>query len=212
MARRFDYGTFFRYYTDPRNVTQDVSMQINYYHDNKHLIGETGTTYVTIGGDKYYIKIHPQSRDTLCDGIHFTLPTMFLTPRGPELWDNHYHFGMKNIKSRNQTRRGRRLDVVYFHKTTQDPINTKNKYPKNCYFLPHEPIDNITKIVGIHCLETTTSQMGSNDKFPPGSKDLRVIEELIRRPFYGIHYGGHSRRRTKKRRGRTLHGTRRRTV
>jgi hypothetical protein len=44
------------------------------------------------------------------------------------------------------------------------------------------------------------------DRFPLGSDDLAVITELIRRPFYGVHYGGWGRARTKTK-GRTQRRT-----
>jgi hypothetical protein len=209
---RFNYDTFYNYYTNPVNVTQDVSQAIQYFHGSSIPRQEfTGTTSIMVGGQKYYIKIKPMSGDMLKNSIMFTLPTILPSHNSIQLpnipWDIHYHFGMKRIKSRNQKHRGKYLDVVYFHKTVQEPLHTVNKISKNCYFLPNANIDQIKHF---DCLETEMHDMTHH--FKVGSRDLRVIEELIRRPFYGIHYGGHSRRRTKKRRGRTLHGTRRRTV
>lgn len=198
MATRFDYNTFYAYYTDLRNVTSTTPIPTKFYHryPGKNAIlnhGMTGDTFITIHGKKYYIKADPSTQD-----IHFTLPTTI--PGETGLWDFHYHFGMGHMsecRNKSVLRHSQRnvpKDVIYFHKTTQDPIITKYKKQKNCYFSINEFIHDVNKISDIDCLETTTSKMTKN--FPLGSEDLAVITELIRRPFYGKQYGG--RRKTKK--------------
>lgn len=205
MTTRFNYTTFLNYYTDPRNVSQDASLSIHYYHKSAipH-VDMTGDTTITIHGEKYYIKNKPRTGTMLSDSIQFTLPTTIPGKPGI-LWDFHYHFGMKTIDSNNllvkkPNQKPIPTNVVYFHKTIQNP-QLNNKKPFNCYFLSNQPIDTIAKIGQIDCLETKDSKMTKN--FPMGSDDLKIIQELIRRPFYGVQYGGrkHGKRQhlTKKR-------------
>lgn len=196
MTTRFDYTTFFNYYTDARNVTHDVSLQIQFYH-NGFNTGNTGNTTITIHGQKYYIKTKPRSGDMLHDSIMFTLPTTI--PGYSGLWDFHYHFGMKKINSNNVSMKSKKkINVVYFHKTIQKP-QISSKKQENCYFLPNQPIDTTTKIEAIDCLESKDSKMTRSTLIA----DLPVIQELIRRPFYGVQYGGDKRRKRTNRTNRT---------
>lgn len=192
----FDYDTFYNYYTNPSNVTRDPNPpRVKFYDDNnpQDITTSTGDTYITINGTKYYIKPKPRSGLMLRDSIMFTLPTAI--PGYSGLWDFHYHFGMKKIGSNNVSKKGKKLNVIYFHKTTQKP-QISNKKQDNCYFLPNQPIDTIAKIEAIDCLETKDSKMTRSTLIA----DLPVIQELIRRPFYGIHYGGSSKNRKRKHR------------
>jgi hypothetical protein len=115
---------------------------------------------------------------------------------------------MKQIDSNNISisKKGKKLNVVYFHKTTQKP-QISNKKQDNCYFLPNQPIDTITKIEAIDCLETKDSNMSRSTLIA----DLPVIQELIRRPFYGIQYGGsgskHRKRKHRTKKHTTKHST-----
>lgn len=192
MSRRFDYQTFFRYYTNPQNVTREPlpRPRIQFFHNNTGIIYDDslGDTSITIHGVKYYIKLYPKK------GIQFTLPTTIPDVSGE--WDFHYHFGTRIINAKNKyifPNGQKNTNVVYFHKTVQLPHVT-NKDHANCFFLPNVPIDDISLIPDIDCIQTVDSKMVN--RFPLGSEDLAVITELIRRPFYGRQYGG--RRKTKK--------------
>jgi hypothetical protein len=209
MGTRFNYNQFFRYYTNPRNVTREPLPRptVQFYHDNQPVPFDAslGATSITINNTPYYIQSEPRTKK-----IRFSTPVMFPSDPGV-LWDNHYTFGIKKIKIKNHQALAQRQigpsqqyqNVVFFHKTYQEPWNG-NKRHENCYFFPDELIDDIRLIPDIDCLQSTTSKMTRG--FPLGSEDLKVITELIRRPFYGRFYGGH--RRTKKSR-RSVHRTRR---
>ena len=203
----FDYNRFYNYYTDPRNVVQDVSQCVKYYHNNpgqRQILhnGHTGHTYITVGGTKYYITAYPSKRDIL-----FTLPTNIPGQTGQ--WSFHYHFGVGMLpKCRNKTivppgKKNIPYQAIYFHKTIQDPIN-RTKFHKNCYFKTDELIDDAIDLLSVHCLESSKDRMANR---PDLVRDIDVIQEIIRRPFYGPRYGG-GHRRTKKSR-RAVHRTRR---
>jgi len=201
MTTRFDYNRFYQYYTDPRNVAQVPRPlpTVQFFHNNEPDVRtcKTGATSVTINGETYYIKPYPRG------GIAFTKLTKIPGHKG--VWDNHYHFredGL-DVKYKQSVLHGTRQNAIWFHKTVQDPNNRK-KVPSNCYFWASEPIDDITQFPEIQCLQTEKSTM--KDRFPLGSDDLAVITELIRRPFYGVHYGGRGRVRTKTK-GRTQRRT-----
>jgi hypothetical protein len=195
---RFDYNRFYNYYTDPRNVVQDVSQTIRYYHrrrgqrDVLHH-GYTGDTYITVGGTKYYITADPSKRDIL-----FTLPTIIPGQTGQ--WSFHYHFGVgvldecRNVSVVPPGQTNIPFPAVYFHKTIQDPVNKKYKDQKNCYFKTDELIDDAIDLLSVHCLESSKGRMANR---PDLARDINVIQEIIRRPFYGPRYGG-GHRRTKK--------------
>ena len=141
---RFDYTTFFNYYTDSNNVSSGRYPQKLCYYDG-HVLRKsyTGNTHITVHGDNYYITVMKQKGDMLCDGIMFSIPTTI--PGETCKWDFHYHFGMKTIDTGNINidKQGQKIipiDVVYFHRTIQDPLRTKDKIPKNCYFLPDQPL------------------------------------------------------------------------
>jgi hypothetical protein len=214
MSTRFDYTTFLNYYQDPRNVNQEPLPRPNVqFYDNNTGIpydASLGNTSIVINHKKYFIRIKPQRHGMLADSITFTLPTVFQDASG--LWDVHYHFGIRNIDIRNRSalskRRVRRNQhpVVYFHKTSQEP-HKNNKRHENCYFWLDEPIYDLTLIPDIDCLQTADSQMKRLN-----SEDVAVVGELIRRPFYGIHYGGRRKRnamRTQRRTKTKGRGTRR---
>ena len=196
MNTLFNYNTFIRYYSNRANVTQEPLPRptVQFFDGNTGIIYDAslGNTSITVNGTKYYIK--QKNNNT----IRFSLPTTI--PGYPGLWDVHYHFGIRKIKINHKSALSKRQlrqkeqNVIYFHKTIQQP-HLQNKKHNNCYFFPDQPIHDVVLIPDIDCLETTTSKMTKN--FPVGSEDLAVITELIRRPFYGIQYGG-SRKKTKK--------------
>ena len=205
----FDYDTFYNYYTNANNVTRDPRPpRVKFYDDNnpQYMENSAGSTYITINGTRYYITIMRRKKDMLKNGILFVLPTAI--PGHSGLWGFHYHFGMKQIdKTSNKSIAppgNKKLNVVYFHKTTQIPQIT-NKKQDNCYFLTNQSIDDIA---AIDCLETKDSKMTRSTLIA----DLPVIQELIRRPFYGVQYGGGKRRkrtnRTKKQYAKSRANTR----
>ena len=169
MTTPFNFQTFFNYYIDPNNVNQEPLPRptIQFFHGSRvpH-DASLGDTSVNINGNKYYIKVYPHvPGKTLSGGLQFTRPTVFHDASG--IWDTHYHFGVRDI------------DVKVPH---------KEKRHINCFFLDNQSIDPITIIPDIECKQTEKTTM--KDLFPLGTEDLAVIGELIRRPFYGAHYGG----------------------
>ena len=195
MTTPFNFQTFFNYYIDPNNVNQEPLPRptIQFFHGSRvpH-DASLGDTSVNINGNKYYIKVYPHvPGKTLSGGLQFTRPTVFHDASG--IWDTHYHFGVRDIDVKvPHNKKGKRkittkIRVIYFHKTVQRP-GIKEKRHINCFFLDNQSIDPITIIPDIECKQTEKTTM--KDLFPLGTEDLAVIGELIRRPFYGAHYGG----------------------
>jgi hypothetical protein len=194
MTTKFDYNRFLKYYTNPRNVVQEPNTrpEVQFYRKNSGVMetSQVGDTSIMVNNKKYFIKADLASKD-----IMFTLPTSI--PGYDGLWDFHYHFGIDKMKVVNKLSPylKTRHDLIYFHKTIQEPQNSR-KYHENCYFFHQEPIDDITLFPDIKCLQTSDSTMSRF--FPPGSEDINVITEIIRRPFYGIRYGGKKSRGLRK--------------
>jgi hypothetical protein len=190
MSTIFDYGKFLKYYTTLSNVTKEpnTTIEVQFYHNNTGAInkGKLGNTSITINNNKYFIRANHTKKE-----IMFTIPTTISGYTG--LWDTHYHFGIDNKRVINKSSifHKSNRDLIYFHKTIQEPQNN-NKIHKNCYFFYQEPIDDINLIPDIKCLQTSNSKM--SDFFPPESDDIKIITEIIRRPFYGKLYGGKRRR------------------
>jgi len=202
---QFDYDTFFNYYTNPNHVKLDRNPpSAQFYDDNNPnpISKRLKNQYIVVGNKRYYIKTKTKSGRMVKDSIMFSLPTKIPGQQG--LWNVHYHFGVAPLENcRNMAFRGQTIHAVYFHKTTQDPRNT-NKIHTNCYFKTDELIDDVVDLLTIHCLESKEKTMSNR---PVLVRDIDVIQEIIRRPFYGPRYGG-GHRRTKKSR-RAVHRTRR---
>jgi hypothetical protein len=194
----FDFDTFYKYYTNKRNVNISTEpLTLKYYDDfTIKKINKSGN-YIIINGNNLYIDILPknQSKGRIKNALLFTTPT----PINGELWDTHYHFGVRSNFSKS-SRGIRNINAVYFHKTTQTPTGKKLS---NCYFLTNQ---DITNIENIECLESGSgSRISDNDKFPMSGLDFSIIREIIHRPFLGIRFGGKSiyTRRYKQRKTRT---------
>jgi hypothetical protein len=183
---RFDYNTFYNYYTNPANQKKARSYKIYFYHNNnpKEHYTHTSNEIITIDRKNYYVKRNTGAPHSL----QFTMP---FYSKG-KWWDNHYHFGLDpQFKNRHT---GQTIPVIYFHKTVQNTtLSVPNKTHINCYFPADQDVDNLEIA---DCLETSSSQLGSSHKFPSTHPDFHIIQEIIRRPFYGIMFGG--KRCTKK--------------
>ena len=102
------------------------------------------------------------------DGLLFTIPTQI----DDKLWDFHFHFGKTTIQ-----RNKKDINVVFFHKTIQNPQKT-GKERDNCYFPQKMKIKDIAEII---CVQEQNSKMGK--KFMEGTDDFNYIKEILSRPF-----------------------------
>jgi hypothetical protein len=164
MNTRFDYNTFIRYYSNPANVTQEPLPRptVQYFDGNTGIIYDAslGNTSVTVNGTKYYIR---QKNNTILFSLLTTIPGY------PGWWDVHYHFGIRKIIVNNKSAlskrqlRQKQQNVIYFHKTIQQP-HLRTKKHENCYFFTDQPIYDVVLIPDIDCLETANSKMTKNFK------------------------------------------------
>jgi len=134
-----------------------------------------------INGTKIYV-------DALDPKIKKVIFTIY-DPNDVHYWDHHFHFGIRNNFSNNDNNL-HKTDVIYFHKTSQDP---KNKSQKNCYFTLDVNIDDIGNI---KCVQQKNDRM--KKKF--SNEDLKLIKGIIRLPFGIPATGGKPRNKTSKNR------------
>jgi hypothetical protein len=186
----FDYGVFLNYYKN--NVKTSKNPPILKYTNKGGVFSKpTSNKYIFIGGNKVYISILPANRspDRIADALLFITPTQV----NGELWDVHYHFGVRD-QFTNKNRGVKNINAIYFHKTSQHSTNIKHK---NCYFFTNQ---DITDVENIECLESGTgSRISGNDKFPMTGPDFAIIREIIQRPFLGVRFGGKTRKHTRRR-------------
>lgn len=125
----FDYTQFFLYYSDVNNLLLDPNPPTMYYYkkDYQSKIPPYPTNitghYIDIDNNKVYVNILNSN------SIIFSIPTNV----NGILWDNHYHFGIIN----NFTKKQRNVfnqDVIFFHKTIQDP-SKPGKTHKRCFII-----------------------------------------------------------------------------
>jgi hypothetical protein len=172
----FDYNQFYNYYTDKSNpyIYTDLKPPITYYYKKASSKIHTNNSlkeYILINNDKYYITKNKGH-------ILFTFPVLI----DGNYWDFHYHFGIiSNFKDKVSKKL---IDVIFFHKTEQNP-NKKEKNSFNCYFPDKIEIINVADII---CIQETSNKMGN--KFPIADNDFKNIEEIIRQPFIGLRKGG----------------------
>jgi hypothetical protein len=197
----FDYKIFESYYTNPRNLLMDPSINVKFYHKNVLKYGTKCGNYIMINGKKYYID-HPSSGKFL-----------FSTLRDPDAsnvyWDDHYHFGVDNrfqVANHTYKKLSKYHPVIYFHKTVQKENIGRSKQ-SNCFFLKNL---NIYDVLQYDCMNTANSKM--NQIVDLTNEDYKNITEIIQRPFLGIQYGGNKRRykcstksKTRKARRYTIH-------
>jgi hypothetical protein len=189
----FDFGTFYKYYTNKNNVrTSTTPLTLQYYDNFVVKSKKKSGKFIVINGNNFYIDILPKNvaSDRITDAVLFTTPTLI----NGALWDTHYHFGVR----RNFTKKSRnihnKINAVYFHKTTQTPTR---KLLSNCYFFTNQ---DITNVENIECLESGTgSRISGNDKFPMTGPDFAIIREIIQRPFLGVRFGGKTRKHMRRR-------------
>ena len=188
----FNIRTFLDYYNDRTNpnVFKDPKPPKTLFYDKNNNVRRKRLKpeYIIINGEKLYITYYIDDEDV--EHMLFTIPTYI----NKKLWDIHYHFGVdKKIKSLRKTRKSNKpLEAVFFHKTIQIPDENK-KYFIRCYF---ENGIEINDIKDIKCVSDRTNRM--RDEFPITSDDFMYLQEIIRRPFYGVSVSGGVRRIMKK--------------
>lgn len=217
MSVKFDVNTFLNYYKDESNYYIDTDEDIitNYFVYSKKRNGYVlrnnvlSRNYIIINDKKLYLTHYKDQFDI--EHILFTTPIEI----NGEFWDTHYHFGIEmnyktkriNTKSRKitgktirsssssssgKTSKLRRssnkgiIPVIFFHKTIQDPTKHKKK-SVNCYFKHNINLERFD-VSEFNCESDNKKRM--KNYFSIGSDDLVFIEEIIRRPFYGIQAGG----------------------
>jgi hypothetical protein len=181
MTFIFDYNTFINYYNNSANILIDTATKPNlFYYKNLSAPNQIPETkiwpkkYIIIGGTQIFIEHIPKKNYN--DEFYFTIPTY----NNNKFWDDHYHFGIRNIKNF-KTRLT--SSVIFFHKSTQNPIKNGKDLPINCYFQNQLKIEDIESIICQQASATLT--MGKQF-----ASDLGIIKEIISRPFLGIQYGG----------------------
>jgi len=205
IAKNFNYRSFVNYYySDSRNVLVDPAPPTTLYYD-KYGVQHTKVldpNYIVIKNKRYYVQIINNNGNVV---VFFTQPVMI----NGELWDNHYHFGVDTKFDTSNIFHGKKkgISVIYFHKTIQEPHKIDKKTQTRCYFLLHQPIDNVADI---DCLNTKEYKMTTY--FPVSGPDFDVVQEIIRRPFYGVQLNGGKRktrrckiRKPMTRKRRTIH-------
>ena len=182
----FDYNQFFNYYKNNAKTCKNPPI-LKYYKNRIPHSKQTSKKYITINGKNVYIIVLPAdpSQGRLVDALLFITPTLV----NGELWDVHYHFGIRDDFTK-EKRDLYNINAVYFHKTYYSTY--KDKEHTNCYFFTNQ---DITNVENIECLETKNSKISSGDKFPLTGPDFAIIREIIRRPFVGERFGGKTRRR-----------------
>lgn len=170
----FNYDTFYKYYTTESHLETDNSSpkEIWYYlkvcsRNQQPEQSFLSPHFITVNNTKIYIsKMGDENNKN--DGLLFTIPTQI----DDKLWDFHFHFGKTTIQ-RNKTD----INVVFFHKTIQDP-QKNGKVRDNCYFPQKMKIKDIAEII---CVQEKNSKMG--EKFLEGTDDFNYIKEILSRPF-----------------------------
>lgn len=146
--------------------------------------------YITIDSNRIYVTNYTDISGK--KHLIFTIPELI----DGKLWDNHYHFGERNIEKTIKTLHGKNkkiyIDVIFFHKTIQNPLLNRKEL-KNCYYNFNEKIRNVEDII---CLQNSTIKKMS-DYFSIYGEDLKIIKEIISRPFLGIKIGGIKRKTIK---------------
>ena len=178
--------TFYKYYTNKHNVNKSTTPLTLKYHDDFTVKSKKKSgKYIVIDGNRLYIDILLKNlaANRIKDALIFTTPTLI----NGELWDTHYHFGVRSNFTKSSRGIHGKINAIYFHKTTQTPTG---KQLSNCYFFTDQ---DITHVENIECLESG-SRMSSNDKFPMTGSDFAIIQEIIKRPFVGVKFGGKTRK------------------
>jgi hypothetical protein len=174
---KFDYDTFYKYYTTDSNLKEDEDPPEIYYYpkttSKKPKQQTLSKKYITINSDRVHItKIIENDKEALL----FSIPE--LKDKDLNRWDNHFHFGKDNsIQIKNPiTNIKEYVPAVYFHKTIQHP-EKKGKELINCYFYPEMEM-NMNIFENMKCL-----QRGYKMRELYTKKDFIYIKEIISRPF-----------------------------
>lgn len=170
----FDYMTFYNYYTDPKHVFIDPNTKPNLWFYKTNITTENPSfkpwpkTYILVGGVPIYVSIDRDYR------IYFTFPHF----ENNMFWDNHYHFGLKLVTDLTKVKPRPQKRVVFFHKTTQNPIERKKNQQVNCYFDERLQVDTVENII---CQQGSAKTIMVSH-FP---SEIHIIKEIISRPFVG---------------------------
>lgn len=175
MSFLFKYDTFYKFYSNLSNLLEDDSPRpiVKFYRYDSLPRGQLPESdqlpkhYMEIMGSRVYIRINSKKRSLM-----FVVPKLI----GDTLWDFHYHFGLRTIHGRpngNNT-----MDVIYFHKTYQDPIK-QGKTHKRCFFADKSLFEDIRQIM---CQEKKSGTMANEFT---DIEDLQIISEIISIPFVG---------------------------
>ena len=173
---KFDYDTFYKYYTTDSNLKTDLNPPYTYYYpetDSKTPVyKQISDKFIKINNTKVYITQHKQNNK---NQLLFSIPIK--KDNTPKLWNDHYHFGI-NLMTDYTSSSKEQFPAVFFHKTTQRP--NKGKLNENCYFSPIIDID-LDNFENIKCL-----QRGYKMREIYLPEDFIFIKEIISRPFLNL--------------------------
>lgn len=180
----FDYNKFLAYYKNQSNfMIDDMNPRpiVYFFRDNpypnqtyqqvpepKQLPKE----YIVINNKRVYISFMPGNR------LLFSIPKEM----HGYLWDDHYHFGLRNFEKRGT--RGIEVPVTFFHKTTQN-VEKRGKEQDRCYIQNQIEVSNVDDV---RCFEKSIESYMKNQFKDP--EELSIIAQIIQRPFAHEMYGG----------------------
>lgn len=171
----FDYEKFYNFYTKHRLPWEKTPPEVKFYHDDTEHTKTKQGRYCIIHAQKMYIETIPQKGDMLGKGLLFSI----LRDENGTLWDDHYHFGIKDGRAYGIP------SVIYFHKTTQNTVEQTND-ASHCWFPSDQDIRNVDLIDCINVTNRKGVTMSSNDMFPITTDDFKLIETIIQLPFYNL--------------------------
>jgi hypothetical protein len=128
--------------------------------------------YIMINNKRVYISYLSGNR------LLFTVPKEI----NGYLWDDHYHFGLRNFEVRGS--RGTEVTVNFFHKTTQN-VDKRGKEQGRCYIQNQIEVSNVDDV---RCFEKSIESYMKNQFKDP--EELSIIAQIIQRPFVHEMYGG----------------------
>jgi hypothetical protein len=184
---RFNYITFFNYYTNSNNLIANPSNCTLYYYPsnkNKILLHKPLPPYhIDINGVSLYVSWCNETGD-----LYFSIPRK----QDVTYWDDHFHFAY-NDDYNNVYRNSNNVQIISFAKTVQIPNNTKENRKHKCNFRDIE--EDLEKIHEIIC---TNHKVYSTMEQALSPNDLDILKELLSRPFIQTATGGNKKYKGKK--------------